>query len=379
MMRAIIYPSSFRAHTTQVYAGLAELAHAGLLGVHVAFGGRERVPAADNVVWVELEQPEQPSRARLCFDLSDGHLIRSIDGLEACTAYLKRSYSREYIASLDERNRSKIIPYGLNYSCISSREPQAMRRVLSHLLINRGRLASGDLHPLADGVKYLASRAGLHGRSTNLIPNFRSLERSADDPVERRALFVTRVFPVDGKDRRAAEDRLNLNASRVEIVRTLKRSLGRFFVGGIMDSLFARRYCPDCLAVFPTDRTSYLRQLDRSLIAVTSEGLHRSNGWKLPEYIAAAKCIVTEPLAYELPEPLVRGKNLLSFHTPAECVTACETLLDHPDLAQEMRHENERYYRAFLRPDRLVWSCLERALGLQERITAEPVLSRLPS
>ena len=97
------------------------------------------------------------------------------------------------------------------------------------------------------------------------------------------------------------------------------------------------------------------------MIGIYTRGLHHSLAFKLGEYLASSKCIVTEPLRNELPSPLVPGKNYLEFSTPQECMQRCEQLLDDHDLANQMRRNNWEYYQREVRPDRHVLRCLERA------------------
>ena len=111
------------------------------------------------------------------------------------------------------------------------------------------------------------------------------------------------------------------------------------------------------------DRRSFMKLLKNSLIAVATTGLHNSIGWKLPEYLASAKCIVTEPLQYELPTPLEENRNYLTFRTPEECVAACETILDSAQLAKEMRYNNYNYYIREVEPSAHMLSCIERAFS----------------
>ena len=82
------------------------------------------------------------------------------------------------------------------------------------------------------------------------------------------------------------------------------------------------------------------------------------------EYLAASRCIVTEPLKYQLPVSLIEGKNYLSFRTPEECVGACERLLSDPEFADQMRYENHKYYLNEVEPSVLVYRCLETAMSL---------------
>jgi spore maturation protein CgeB len=82
----------------------------------------------------------------------------------------------------------------------------------------------------------------------------------------------------------------------------------------------------------------------------------------LPEYLASSRCIVTEPLKYQLPVLLEEGKNYLSFRTPEECVEACKKILSISQFATQMRYENYRYFLNEVEPSTRIFECLKTAL-----------------
>ena len=55
---------------------------------------------------------------------------------------------------------------------------------------------------------------------------------------------------------------------------------------------------------------SYLDRLQRSAIAFNCPAVHHCHGWKLGEYLALGKAIVSTPLSRQLPAPLVHGEHV---------------------------------------------------------------------
>ena len=190
--------------------------------------------------------------------------------------------------------------------------------------------------------------------SANEPLSFRRFEAGADLPAQSGVLFLTRLWSpqaTPGSDPCALKE---LNSMRIELIRTLRRRFGARFVGGVQHDEYSRRQCPDCVTDVGMSKSHYLDLMKSHLIAVASTGLHGSTGWKLAEYVAASRCIVSEPLRSELPEPLVAGTNFLEYRTPEQCADACERLLDDPTLTSAMRHDNEAYYRRALKPHALI-------------------------
>jgi hypothetical protein len=102
-----------------------------------------------------------------------------------------------------------------------------------------------------------------------------------------------------------------------------------------------------------------------SEICITSRGLRDSNGWRLAEYVAAARAIVAEHPRVEVPGCFADGTNYLGFDTVERCVANVRHLFDDPEARLSMMRANHEYYTRYVRPDALVSRSLEVALGSQ--------------
>lgn len=154
-----------------------------------------------------------------------------------------------------------------------------------------------------------------------------------------------------------------MNRLRVGCIRRLRESFGKRFIGGLEPTDYARQNFPDCvLEGHLTRKANYLRVVRGADVCISTVGLLQSNPWKLGEYVALAKAIVSQPLAHEVPGDFLSGRNYLEFHTENECVAAVQALLDDPRKRYTMMANNYAYYQAFLRPDMLVWNTLQTAL-----------------
>jgi hypothetical protein len=182
-------------------------------------------------------------------------------------------------------------------------------------------------------------------------------------PAEARIFYRTRVYgPKDAPDNFRLGRMDEVNERRANTVRALKSHFGDRFVGGLRFSAYAQATYPDCLYPGDPGLKGHVALSKACLINVNTAGLHDSTSWKIPEYMAASRCIVSEPMHYTIPVPLVEGRNYLAFRSPEDCVAACERLLSDPAAANTMRGENDAYYRAHIRPDRLMARCLQTAL-----------------
>ena len=195
-------------------------------------------------------------------------------------------------------------------------------------------------------------------------------ERSAKSRLKQwalskkpRILFLTRLWDpeepaVQQYPELQAEWR-QVNADRIELLHRLQSAFPAQFTGGVSDNACARRQCPELILPDKlTGKRAYLHRMQHTEICVASTGLHGSTGWKLAEYVAAGRAIVTEPLRYTLPGGFEEGKNYKTYTSPAECEAQLRQLLADPAAILAMAQHNAAYYQTWLRPEQQVRQAL---------------------
>jgi hypothetical protein len=295
-------------------------------------------------------------RLRLHFDTHDAQEI-ALGELEDSDFYFKRSYLPAAIESLAAHQRDKVLPLGLNYRVLpDATDFFALRRSLTMTGLSRASLSA--LKQAFD----TRNRFGFH-------PRLSQMESAPDLEAAPNVLFLVAAYdPYDDPERsqEKIDDRICINETRARCIRLLKEALGARFTGGFSSSPFTReRYADLVVPPESTLQEDYLRTLRSFPICVASTGLHGSTGWKLAEYIAFAKAVLSEPLVYDLPGNFASGRNYIEFTSPEECVAGAVRFIEDPDLRRQVMRNNATYYRDYLRPDMLVTNALARALGLK--------------
>lgn len=336
-------------HTHQIITGFIMLQREGIidLDIQMAPGRRESCPAP------QIVEAVLNDRVRLAYDVLDGYNFppgaTSLETyLAAVDFYFKRSYDPARHGAL--RYASRIYPLGLNYHVVTG-----------HATFRR--LASPTLAELA---RYTRHRLSGYYRMYG-VEEFEDVPRHPTSPT---VLFVARTWNPGGEQfeqgspsSREACERSSINDLRAECIRLLRKEFGARFVGGFVSSDYARKHFPDCILDGSlTRKATYMTLVKQSHICIASMGLHGSNGWKLAEYVAASKAIVSERLRYEVPGNFSPERNYLPFDRPQQCVENVGELLAHERLAYEMKVNNYEYYHRFVRPDRLVLNTLVVAL-----------------
>ncbi|HTK98329.1 MAG TPA: hypothetical protein VL379_09920 [Pseudomonadales bacterium] len=348
-------------HLSQVLAGLYELRAMGQVDLDF------RATPDDLYEGLLLAEVSGETRTRrVCFDMRDGPIIDRT-ALAQNDVYFKRTYTRSELCDLPADARAKVRPYGLNYACSSRTQlrsipfaKQLLFRKPTRSERNEGPLRSMR-HLISHPVKWLGGPVIEVEASSPL--HYTEFEATADSPADRGVVFLTRLWCGAGKPADVADRFRQLNEDRIELIATLRARLGDCFVGGVERNHISEQLCPHYIVDQETIKTNYVALMKRHLIGVATPGLHGSIGWKFPEYLAAARCIVSQPLRREDSYGLVEGTHYLPFHTADECANACERLLNDAALAQAMRRSNEDYYRNELKPPVMMLKRLHTAIA----------------
>lgn len=349
-LRCVLTVPAERVHVYQIIAGFVLLEKAGLVDLTVQFRPemRNRFPSTF-LVHAEIE-----GRLKLAYDVHDAsefeHEENAENYLSDVDLYFKRSYDPE----VHDKGpfADKFRPLGFNYLVIA-RHPFFAAR----LLRNPWRTSRATLAHFAgyDTAHYF----GLGGP---YVEHFEDVPRHVR--TVPKVMFLTRTY---GDEHYAARDRAELNEMRGSCIRLLRTEFGEAFTGGFKPTQEAKQLYPDCvLARSDIAKNHYLRAVREADICVTTRGIAESNGWKLAEYVAASKGVVSERLRHAVPGNFLVGRNYLSFESPEQCVAETLRLATTPSLLEEMRWRNYRYYQRFLRADQLVLNTLTTALGYEE-------------
>lgn len=283
----------------------------------------------------------------VCYDTHDWNWIDE-EILREADFYFKRSYDANYVSHL--REQDKVFPLGLNYQ-VSSSERDSFRIARAILYSGKDRIKAA-----AKGLR-IDRLMGNRGETEQL----KNLASYPDFTLEPKILFMARAWnPNLVPDTNQKENIEALNQTRAGCVRALRKEFGNRFFGGLAHENYATEHFKDCL--LPDGNLSgkrkYVEILKQFPICVTTAGLNNSNGWKLGEYVAFAKAIVTEPLFFQVPGDFAKEKHYLEFTTPDRLVDAAQRLFEDKNLRFEMMMNNYRYYQSYIKPDSLILNSL---------------------
>lgn len=340
-------------HIRQVVTGFYELAAAGVIDLCVS----GEAPRATE--WLDpLTLRAVIAGHRVIYDANDGWYVAPElqPYLEGAQYYFKRAIDPQRLEKIPAA--VQVVPLGLNYLVTS-------RRNLWHRGLrpfNARRLARST----ARQASVLGGRLGMRDVRERPIPHFEVPPCVAAAP---RVLFMCRAWESGPNDSAVLRASIKeLNDMRAACIRTARAEFGERFYGGFAIDEFARREYGDCL--LPDERASerkaYLARVRVSAVCVATTGLHGSIGWKMAEYVAASRAIVSEPLRYLVPGGFAAGRNFLEFTSLGDFISVVQRLLDDASLREEIMRANWEYYWRWVRPDAQIMRTLERVLGEEE-------------
>jgi hypothetical protein len=330
-------------HLMQIYTGFFELEKLGIIDLKI-----KRIKHTSSslpIVNVVVNK-----KYKLAYDTMDG--LGWVMGDEKTNLehfqktfntdfYFKRSYDprmQEY-----KPGNCEVYPLGLNYNV------QPDKNMFFYTATIR------------DKIKYFAKTNKFFKNLSNK-PFFyaKDFEYYPVKSSQNRILFLTRLWsPEEAKSEGSREFRAQINATRINCIEVCKKKYGDLFTGGLfMESYAKKNYPALAMPSSLTNKASFLQSVKEHTICVTTTGLHKSIGWKLAEYVAASRVVVTEPLHFSLPGNFNRDSNYFEFEDAEQLLSQIELLLSNPGLMLETMKNNYYYYNNFVKPERLILNTL---------------------
>lgn len=324
-------------HLSQLYTGFGILNKRGLIKTSIK-KDKSYQPHGIQGLMVLLN-----NEIKIFYDLFDGANLYE-EFLEKCNYYFKRSFDS------DIHEGKKILPYGLNYP-VTDKSDFSLRRFFWDIK---------HFSTLKNTLLILHNQVLL--RNKNKVDKFEHYPHFETNP---QILFLVRLWNPDKiiNNEEKKKERLYINSMRTECIRKLKKEFPKNFIGGVYPNDVALNNHKDLLidkSVY--EKANYLYLMRNSDICLATMGLRKSNGWKLAEYIAGSKAIVSEKLYYQPTGNFKKGTNYIEFNNADECVEKVAELFYDPQKRYKMALANYRYYHEYLRPDILIWNTLQTAL-----------------
>lgn len=138
---------------------------------------------------------------------------------------------------------------------------------------------------------------------------------------------------------------------RAAFMRAAKVIYGNGFSGGFVGGSAAdRARYADLLLNRPVRRHAWIERTIASTVAFNNAAVWGCLGWKLGQYLALGKAIISTPLHNVLPEPLIHGRHLHVVGDPDEFPAAIEHLRTDGNYRRELERGALSYWHRWLAP-----------------------------
>lgn len=114
--------------------------------------------------------------------------------------------------------------------------------------------------------------------------------------------------------------------------------------------IFSNRYSID----------DYIQKTLLSSFVFNTPAVHNCHGWKLGEFLAMGKAIISTPLSNEMPEELIHGKNIHIVTNDSELVEAIHLLTTNDEYRKRLENGAEMYYSKYVEPQNVIKFILEK-------------------
>lgn len=144
-----------------------------------------------------------------------------------------------------------------------------------------------------------------------------------------------------------------VNLRRANFIRACKHSGKAVFDGGLVslgkdrssESVFSDCLCDE------VSMKEWLEKTKQSTLVFNTPAFWNCHGWKLGEYLALGKCIVSTQLQNDLPVPLEHGKNIHFVEDSQDSMAeAIGFILSHPEYQRKLENGAKEYWAAFGTP-----------------------------
>lgn len=293
--------------------------------------------------FVFILKNNQNKKQRILIDYRDKNNI-NIDALRWTNVYAKVNYNSktdEYI-QLQQKLRKKIIPAGTNFGIRIWNKYDTLK----YLTLNY--LKSWAYLP----VNFRIFFSGYNWQSKRETINAYKASKSDGNYV-----FHVSNFYINQENGEV------INNMRSMFIRTCKNNKNCIFEGGLKSkeiNQFNKKYSDVILnKYYPAYQ--YLKNIKKSAIVFNTPSAWECHGWKLGEYMAMGKAIISTPFVNEMPEKMIHGENIYFVETESEMEKAVNLLLSNNALRNKLERGAINYYDKWLKPEVVIRRIIEQS------------------
>jgi glycosyltransferase involved in cell wall biosynthesis len=150
-----------------------------------------------------------------------------------------------------------------------------------------------------------------------------------------------------------------VNESRAEFINACKNVNGLIFEGGFAPRSDDKTLGYDNLISPRIKVSEYLKKIKKSVLVFNTPAVQNCHGWKLAEYLALGKAIVSTEMFNEFPEEMKADKHLYILSKNEYIEEVILRINQDPDFRLSLEENGRIYYEKNLKPERVINRLIE--------------------
>jgi hypothetical protein len=145
------------------------------------------------------------------------------------------------------------------------------------------------------------------------------------------------------------------NNFRINFIKACKNNSDITFEGGLVSEKKVSNELAVSISNLRIDYKTYISKIRRSSFVFNTPAYHLCHGWKLSEYLALGKAIISTPISNMLPSPLEHEKNIYYVSGETNDIEKAIKLLSvNHNLRKRLEKGAYEYYLNYVQPKQVI-------------------------
>jgi hypothetical protein len=279
---------------------------------------------------------------KIIIDYRDKSTIKE-NAYEWCDKYAKINFNKELTKASSDKKIISIPPgFGIRI--------WGFWKTTYYCLMN---LVRCNFSPLETFKVHFADYYGLYIRSSGIesyyINNTLALPQRKNYSNKQFIFSVSTLWQV-------ANCITGTNVWRKKFIELCKQNDKIEFEGGFYSNSSHPQYeeFKDIIFLNRYSISAYINKTKKSSFVFNTPAVLNCHGWKLGEFLAMGKAIISTPLSNELPEQLTHGVNIHIITDDSELENAIHLLLMNQDYRKQLETGAKNYYEKYAGPKSVI-------------------------
>mgnify|MGYP003116358721 CR=1 FL=1 len=289
---------------------------------NVSFSKKNFPPFSERSFAATIESENR--KIKIVIDAYDNPRI-SLDLLDWCDVYAKVNFNSNYLPKLQNE---KVIPIGPSFGLRIWNLPETVWFTLSNYMKSKG------------AIHFKRNFIANYWRQYKRLPlkKYNNKSKASDNYI----YFISSLW----------EKEPITNANRGIFIKVCKATKEIEFEGGFAPRPDGKSFGYNSLVTNRITLKEYLKNIKRSIIVFNTPAVDNCFGWKLGEFMALGKAIISTENENTLEQPLEHGKHIhFVSNNEKDIFAAIEKLRLQPKYRELLEENSKQYFERNLLPE----------------------------